>query len=62
MKYDEGVLYNIMLSPEDRSGDTILEENVSDEQLDERLDYWDEQYPTGHVYFQIPGKYYNPFD
>ena len=55
-------MFNIMLSPEDRSGDIILEENVSDENLDTRLDYWDEQYPTGHVYYQIPGNYYNPFD
>ena len=55
-------VYNIMLSPEDRSGDTVLEENVQDERLDERLEHWDERYPNGHVYFQIPGNYYNPFD
>lgn len=55
-------VYTIMLSPEDKSGDTVLEESVQDERLDERLDYWDGQYPDGHVYFQIHGEYYNPFD
>lgn len=55
-------VYTIMLSPEDKSGDTVLEENVQDERLDGRLEYWDGQYPDGHVYFQIPGEYYNPFD
>ena len=46
-------LFNIWLDPEDYSYDTIIEYDVKESMIDERVDYWMDQYPCGHIYYEV---------
>ncbi len=47
------MICTIYLDMEDRSGIVVLEENIKDDVLNDRLEYWDSQYPDGYVFYQV---------